>query len=88
MTTSKRKFIGIGILTAAVLAAAAFQILGHGLIVATELNPITPPELAAKGMDAAGGQHVDLSRVIVLSFIGIIGLVIPLLPNRHENRLA
>jgi hypothetical protein len=48
MKTPKRRFIGIGILVAAVLAAAAFQVFGHGLIVKTEQHPSTPPELAAK----------------------------------------
>jgi hypothetical protein len=88
MKSSKRRFIGIGILIAAVLAAAVFQIFGHGLIVTTELHPATSPELAAKGMDMAGGQHIDLSRLIVLSIIGIIGLVIALLPNRYERPVA
>ena len=88
MKTSKRRFIGFGILIAAVLAAATFQIFGHGLIVTTELHPATSPALAASGMDMAGGQHIDLSRLIVLSIIGIIGLVIALLPNRYDRSVA
>jgi len=88
MNTSKRRFIGVGILVVTVLAAAAFQIFGHGLVIVTELHPITSPELAAKGVDIAGGQHVDLGRVVVLAIIGIIGLVIALLPNRGEKHMT
>ncbi|HSY10120.1 MAG TPA: hypothetical protein VK840_04315 [Candidatus Dormibacteraeota bacterium] len=88
MNTSKRKLIGFGILVATVLAAAAFQIFGHGLVVVTELHPNTPSELAAKGVDMAGGQHVDLSRVVVLAIIGITGLIIALVPNRVEKHMA
>lgn len=75
-------------MVAAVLASVAFQVFGHGLIVTTELHPATPPDLVAKGIDVAGGQHVDLSRLVVLSVIGITGLVIALLPNRYERPAA
>jgi hypothetical protein len=88
MKISKRRFIGVSILITAVLAAAAFQIFGHGLIVTTDLLPATSPELAAKGMDMAGGQHLDFSRLIVLSITGIIGMVIAFLPNRYERPVA
>jgi hypothetical protein len=88
MNTSKRKLLGVGILVATVLAAAAFQIFGHGVVVVTELPPRIPPELAAKDVDMAGGQHVDLSRVVVLAIVGIIGLVIALVPNRDEKHTA
>jgi hypothetical protein len=88
MKPSKSRFIGIGILVAATLVAAAYQVFGHGLIVTTELHPTTSPELAAKGMAMAGGQNIDLSRLIVLSIMGIIGSVIAFLPNRFERPLG
>ena len=88
MSTYKRKLIGVGILVAAVLAAAAFQIFGHGLVVVTELHPNTPSELAAKGMDIAGGQRIDYTRGVNLAIIGIIGIVMALLPNRRDKDIA
>jgi hypothetical protein len=88
MTTSKRRFIGISILTAAVLAAAAFQVFGHGLIVKTEQNPSTPPELAAKGIDIAGGEIIDYSRITDLGTFALVGLVIALYPTRRDKTVA
>ena len=85
MRPAKSRFIGIGILVASALAAAAFHFFGHGLIVTTGLHPATSPELAAKGMAMAGAQTIDLSRLFVLSLMGIIGLVIAFLPNRFER---
>jgi hypothetical protein len=85
MRPAKSRFIGIGILVASALAAAAFNFFGHGLIVTTGLHPATSPELAAKGMAMAGAQTIDLSRLFVLSLMGIIGLVIAFLPNRFER---
>ena len=88
MKTSKSRLIGIGIFSAAVLAPAAFQVFGHGLIVTTGLHPATSPALAAKGIDMAGGQLIDFNRLIVLSTIGIIGLVVAFLPKRFERSVA
>jgi hypothetical protein len=85
MNASKRRSTGVGIVVAAVLIATAFQIFGHGLIIVTELHPKTPPELAAKGVDMAGGQQLDYCRIISLVVIGITGLFIALLPN-HGNK--
>ncbi len=85
MKTSQRRFIGVGILITAILAAAAFQIFGHGLIVVTEVHPITPPEMTAKNMDMAGGQIIDYSRVCFLTIIGIVGFIVALLPNQREK---
>ena len=88
MKASNPRFIGIDILVAALLAAAALQISDSGLIVRTELHPVTSPEMAAQGMDVAGGQHIDLSRLMVLSIIGMIGLMMVLLPNRYRRPVA
>jgi hypothetical protein len=63
MKTSKRRLIGIGLFSAAVLAAAAFQVFGPGLIVTTGLHPATSPALGAQGVDLAGGQLIDFNRL-------------------------
>jgi len=63
MKNSKRRLIGIGIFSAAVLAAA-FQVFGPGLIVTTGLHPATSPALGAKGIDLAGGQLIAFNRLI------------------------
>ena len=88
MNIPKRRFIGVGILIIAILVAAAFQIFGHGLVVVTELRPNTPPELAAKGVDMAGGERIDYSRGVYLAIIAIMGFIMVLLPNRRAENIS
>jgi hypothetical protein len=88
MNIPKRRFIGVGILIVTILAAATFQIFGHGLIVVTELHPSTPPELAAKGMDMAGGERIDYSRSVYLAIVAIMGFIMVVLPNHRKKNIS
>jgi hypothetical protein len=55
------------------------------LVVVTQLPSSTPNDVVVKGINMAGGQVINLSRIMFLGFIGLIGLLIAVVPNRGDK---
>jgi hypothetical protein len=54
MNASKRRLIGIGIFTGAIVSSAILQVFGNGLVVVTQLPSSTPNDAVVKGVNMAG----------------------------------
>jgi hypothetical protein len=80
-----RQLVGILLVLAVIIFAAAYQWLGPGLI--TSDIPPTPPEMAAQGITIAErtSYHFALFPLVI---VGIVGFVLAMITKREQTHVA